>query len=123
TSKRLAKDTPMARAITSLLAPGENGTTILIVFGSAACALTSAMTPNHAAAQSAIDISKRIKIRRSPVKIANPSAGDEVRHAKSSRCYLAVVRYTCNDCWIAYASFVRTDILAFCSIAQKASVA
>src|SRR6266536_1423476 len=32
------------------------------------------------------------KMRRSPVKVANPNAGVEVRHAKSSRCYHAVAR-------------------------------
>src|SRR5437764_10678281 len=44
---RLPSDAAIARATTSLLAPAENGTTILITFGNAVCAGDATAMPSH----------------------------------------------------------------------------
>jgi hypothetical protein len=51
--RRCASGTAIARATASLLAPGENGTMILISFGSAVCAAAIAGRPSSTVAHTA----------------------------------------------------------------------
>src|SRR4051812_44352731 len=93
TSNRFASGPAIARAIASLLAPAENGTTILIVLGSDGCAPASNVTASTPMKIAMRNISQRIgHLARDETRIL--SRRDAFVMHRSARCYDAPA---CND--------------------------
>jgi hypothetical protein len=84
-SRRFASGPAMARAMTSLLPPGEKGTTILIVFGSVTCAAASAVNPTTARRNGAANKASRdpsVRMASLPNKVIDSAIVSGIRDVR-----------------------------------------